>query len=209
MSNILTDETNSFNELREYILRYKHLISRTESMIRAVNIIEKRFKGTPITIVETGCQRAFEHGGDGNSTSVFARIAKITNSHLYTVDINPSNIQKCSKYTKNYSDYITYTVDDSINFLQNFDKTINFLYLDSFDTGHDAEMRAACNHQLGEAVASLKNLTENSIILSDDAPDLVSGKVAYSVPFLLEKGFKILWNSVELGQVALSKTEDI
>jgi len=50
MNNILTDETNSFDELREYILRYKHLISRTNSMIRAVNIIEKRFKNKLILL---------------------------------------------------------------------------------------------------------------------------------------------------------------
>ena len=68
-------------------------------------------------------------------------------------------------------------------------------------------MRLACQHQLKEAESSIDKLLENSIILSDDAPDLVSGKVAYSVPFLLEKGFKVLWNNVELGQVALSKIE--
>jgi len=207
MNNILTDETNSFDELREYILRYKHLISRTNSMIRAVNIIEKRFKNKLINIVETGCQRLFEHGGDGNSTSVFARIAKLMESHLYTVDINPQNIQNCAEYTKNYSNFITYTVDDSINFLQKFDKPIHFLYLDSYDTGNGEKMRAACNHQLGEVVASLDKLTDDAIILSDDAATLDTGKVAYSVPFLREKGFKILWHSLELGQVALSKTE--
>jgi len=128
-------------------------------------------------------------------------------SHLYTVDINPQNIQNCAEYTKNYSNFITYTVDDSINFLQKFDKPIHFLYLDSYDTGNGEKMRAACNHQLGEVVASLDKLTDDAIILSDDAATLDTGKVAYSVPLLREKGFKILWHSLELGQVALSKTE--
>lgn len=205
--NILTDETNSFDELREYILRYKHLISRTNSMIHAVNLIEKRWNGKPINIVETGCQRAFEHGGDGNSTSVWARICKLTNSHLWTVDISRENIEKCAGYTQNYNDFITYVIGDSVEFLKNFDKKIDFLYLDSYDTGYDEQMRAASRHQLAECVESLGKLNENSVILSDDAPDFTCGKVVYSVPFLLTNGFKVLWNSVELGQVALSKIE--
>ncbi|MFM9826078.1 class I SAM-dependent methyltransferase [Flavobacterium sp.] len=199
---------NNFQDLKNYIQENSNLISRTKSMLLAVDIIEKRFSGQSINIVETGTQRTDSHGGDGCSTSVWARIVKLLpGSHLWTVDLNAENIENCKVFTKDFSENITYVVGDSVEFLQRFDKPIHFLYLDSYDTGYDAEMRLACQHQLKEAESSIDKLLENSIILSDDAPDLVSGKVAYSVPFLLEKGFKVLWNNVELGQVALSKIE--
>ena len=168
---------NNFQDLKNYIQDNSNLISRTKSMLLAVEAIEKRFSGQSINIVETGTQRTDSHGGDGCSTSVWARIVKLLpGSHLWTVDLSAENIENCKIFTKDFSENITYVVGDSVEFLQRFDKPIHFLYLDSYDTGYDAEMRLACQHQLKEAESSIDKLLENSIILSDDAPDLVSGK---------------------------------
>lgn len=202
---------NNFNDLRAFIIGNKEYISRTESMVKLIDLVEKRFNGKPINIVETGTMRGhlggLWSGGDGCSSLVFARLAKIVNGHFWTVDLSQQNINQCKIFTRDYEKYITYAAQDSIAFLRDFSHKIDVLYLDSYDTGYEEEMRAACRHQLEECRAVLDKLNEDSIILSDDAPTLDCGKVVYSVPFLRENGFKILWNSVELGQVALSKIE--
>lgn len=203
---------NSLQELRTFIIENKQYFSRYLSFLKIIDLIESRFKDKPLNIVETGTMRGYNgqwSGGDGCSSLFWAILAKLTSGHFWTVDISNNNIEECKKFTEQFSNYITYTVQDSIQFLRDFDKKIDILYLDSYDTGSDSQMVAACRHQLLECEVVLDKLNNNSIILSDDAPRLDIGKVAYSVPFLINNGYHVLYNSEELGQVALSKIKNV
>ena len=144
-------------------------------------------------IVETGTTRGKTkffffnkyNWKDGMSSIMFAEYAKSFNGHLHTCDISKKNIDLCKKFTKKFSKYITYYVDDSVNFLKLFKFKIDILYLDSLDS-HDPE--SASKHQLNEIVNSIDKLNNNSLVLLDDK----GGKTKLSLDFLLKNGFQII-----------------
>tara|TARA_B100001971_G_C17773107_1_gene325933 strand:+ start:93 stop:491 length:399 start_codon:yes stop_codon:yes gene_type:complete len=119
------------------------------------------------------------------STIMFADYVKNFNVYLHTCDISQKNINSCKKFTKNFSKYISYHVDNNVNFLKLFKFKIDILYLDSLDS-HDPE--AASKHQLNEIVNSIDKLNNNSLVLLDDK----GGKTKLSLEFLLKNEFKII-----------------
>ena len=119
------------------------------------------------------------------STIMFAKYAKFINGKLYTCDISKKNIQNAKKFTSNFKNYVNYYTDDSVNFLNNFNETIDLLYLDSYD-GHNKVK--ASEHQLNEAKASLDKLCSNALILLDDK----GAKTNLSIDFYKNNGFKII-----------------
>lgn len=100
----------------------------------AMNLFLQR-EGT--RIVETGCARQKDDWGGGQSTLIFGDLcSRLDNgTHLWTVDLSPHSISQCKSITTEYSDYITYTTGDSIEYLKNLDigGEIDLLYLDSYD----------------------------------------------------------------------------
>ena len=132
------------------------------------------------------------------STIMFAEYVKNEDGFLYTCDISRSNIEAAKKFTKPFANFISYSIDDSINFLNNFTSNIDLLYLDSLD-GHDV-IRAS-NHQLEEIKNSIKNLHTNSLVLLDDK----GTKTNLSINFLLNNDFHILYETDY--QVLLSKNK--
>ena len=144
-------------------------------------------------IVETGTSRGKSiffffnkyNWKDGMSTIMFADYVKNFNVYLHTCDISQKNINSCKKFTKNFSKYISYHVDNNVNFLKLFKFKIDILYLDSLDS-HDPE--AASKHQLNEIVNSIDKLNNNSLVLLDDK----GGKTKLSLEFLLKNEIKII-----------------
>ena len=118
------------------------------------------------------------------STVIFSEYVKHNNGHLYTCDINPNNIKNSKKFVKVGEKFVTFVVDDSINFLKNFKINIDFLYLDSLD-GQDP---FSSEHQLKEIEASYLKLHKNSLVLLDDK----GSKTKLSFNFLEKNNFKIL-----------------
>ena len=171
--------------------------------IKTFEICEKRKLKT---IVETGTSRGktkfyffkSHNWKDGMSTIMFAEYVKNEDGFLYTCDISRSNIEAAKKFTKPFANFISYSIDDSINFLNNFTSNIDLLYLDSLD-GHDV-IRAS-NHQLEEIKNSIKNLHTNSLVLLDDK----GTKTNLSINFLLNNDFHILYETDY--QVLLSKNK--
>tara|TARA_B100000965_G_C19428379_1_gene685312 strand:+ start:318 stop:890 length:573 start_codon:yes stop_codon:yes gene_type:complete len=155
-------------------------------------------------IVETGTSRGKikffflkkYNWKDGMSTIMFANFAKFIDGHLHTCDISKKNINNAKKFTKNYLNFITYYVDDSLIFLNKFDKMIDLLYLDSFD-GHNPAV--ASEHQLNEAKIAINKIHDNSLILLDDK----GSKTNLSIDFLINEGLKIIYETKY--QVLLSK----
>lgn len=142
-------------------------------------------------IVETGTTRLAEDWGAGYSTMIFGSVCKTFNHHLWTVDIDPRNIETCKVLTANFADILTYVVDDSHNFLKNFNEKIALLYLDSVDFPLDGSDPLPCQqHQLNEFKLAEKNLTDKSIVLLDDNDFPGGGKTRLTKNYLFNTGWR-------------------
>ncbi len=154
------------------------------------------------TLVETGVARGKRkffffskiNWKDGMSTMIFSDYARYINGTLTSCDIDKKNIENAKKFTKHNKEFITFIIDDSINFLTNFNKKIDFLYLDSLD----GQFEGASKHQLEEIKIAKKCLHDQSLVLLDDKGD----KTKLSIDYMLENNFKILNETRE--QVLLS-----
>ena len=162
---------------------------RFKSFEFALNEAKKR---NHKTIVETGVARGkvkflfFSKVNwlDGMSTVIFSDYARYINGELYSCDISAKNIRNAKKFSKSNKDFITFVIDDSLNFLSKFNRDIDFLYLDSLD----GQFEGASSHQLEEIKIAKKNLKENSLVLLDDKGD----KTNLSIDYMLKNNFKII-----------------
>ena len=158
--------------------------------------LELAYKRGLKTIVETGTSRGKikfffikkYNWKDGMSTPIFAEYAKVVNGKLHTCDISSENILNAKKFTKKFSQYVEYYIQDSLIFLKEFKSPIDLLYLDSLD-GHDTIL--ASNHQLNETKICLEKLHEKSLILLDDK----GSKTNLSINFLIKNDYKILFET--------------
>lgn len=154
------------------------------------------------TLVETGCARgkikffffSNKNWKDGMSTMIFSDYAKYINGSLTTCDISAKNIINAQKFVTENKEYVEFIVDDSLNFLSKFNKSIDFLYLDSLD----GQFKEASSHQLKEIKIAIKKLHKNSLVLLDDK----GSKTNLSIEFMLNNNFKIFNETKE--QVLLS-----
>jgi len=138
-------------------------------------------------IVETGCYRGIDF--DGQSTKIWALLARHTGGHATAIDISPDSIQRAGHLLGDeFSPFVTLVHDDSIRALQNIKVPIDVLYLDSYD--HDERNPEPCQqHQLREAQIAIPLMAAQSIILLDDAEFSDGGKVKLSGPFIEAAGF--------------------
>lgn len=169
---------------------------RNTSFLEVIKILEETYNA-PIVIVETGCIRNTTEEskfGDGWSTLNWEYYAQKTKSKVYVVDIDENHLNK-SKEIVPPSEYVEYTKDDSINYLQCFDKKIDLLFLDSYDYCGDDENIKKCHlHSLNEVKAAWDKLNKSCFILIDDIFNAEwEGKGKLSVPYLLENGFEVVY----------------
>ncbi len=131
---------------------------------------------------------------DGHSTYFWVR----EGFEVYTVDID----EQCRKTIESsYKYHIKEEIpknlhmripQDGIQFLKNFDKKIDLLYLDGWDVG---TFNFAENH-LDAFFAAQDKLSETHLIAIDDTDfnTVIGGKDKLLTPFLLENGYiKVLW----------------
>ena len=165
--------------------------------------LEEAFRRNLKIIVETGVARGKQkflffskaNWKDGMSTLVFSEYACYVNGHLYACDINPTSIKNAKKFTNKFKDKVTFYTEDSVFFLRNFKKKIDFLYLDSLD----AQYSNASEHQLNEIKNSIKTLHKDSLVLLDDK----GGKTNLSKNYIIDNGLTII-NETEQ-QILFSK----
>ena len=142
-------------------------------------------------IVETGCMREVDNWrGDGGSTLLFAEVASTYELFLWTVDNSSGNLAVAMNATSLYSNRVIYKLDDSVEFLKNFHRDIDFLYLDSLDCHIDLE--AAQKHQLQEIKAAHESLSEHAVILLDDNNYPGGGKTKLTNQFLRSRNWRQL-----------------
>jgi len=147
------------------------------------------------TYVETGTAR--ENGnwvGDGQSTIVFGAFAQRYRTHLWTCDLNPAAIESSQRATNGLHPNISFHTGDSLEFLRNFDRPIDFLYLDSFDFGLNPgdDPNPPQDHALKEYQAARPRLHTNSIILVDDCALQHGGKGGKVIPYMLGEGWRVI-----------------
>ena len=150
------------------------------------------YKRNHKTIVETGVARGkvkflfFSkiNWKDGMSTLIFSEYARYVDGHLHACDTNPKSIKYAKKFTNKFKNNVTFYLEDSVSFLGNFKKKIDFLYLDSLD----AQYPNASEHQLNEIKNSINILHKNSLILLDDK----GGKTNLSKNYMLDNGLTII-----------------
>lgn len=121
---------------------------------------------------------------DGMSTLLFAEYAKLNNGEFWSCDIDSKNIANAKKFISSVNNHVNFVVSDSIDFLKEFDKTVDIIYLDSLDGSLDG----SAEHQLEEAKLSIKIINNNGLILLDDKGQ----KTTLSTEFLLENNCKII-----------------
>ncbi|MBP9841081.1 MAG: hypothetical protein KBC64_01495 [Simkaniaceae bacterium] len=146
----------------------------------------------------------------------FTRMAAISLSHLspeiHTVDLSPSHIARCQIMTADFAQIMTYHVKDSVAFLRecDFPQGIDLLYL---DTGDMTPIEPSALLQLEEVkvIVARNLLAKDGLILLDDVKNRTPrkfgelsdlGKSKYSLPFLLQHGFKVIMDEY---QVVLQK----
>lgn len=174
----------------------KPITGRNISFTRILDILQNTYN-RPINIVETGCIRDItevSRYGDGWSTLNWEYYAKQTNSRVFVVDNNSNHLIKAQQIVPE-SEYVTYTLSDSIRYLENFNKKIDLLFLDSFDyCGDDDNIRKCHAHSLKEVFAAWDKLNDNCFVLIDDIfNDSWDGKGKLSIPYLLSNGFTLVY----------------
>ena len=137
----------------------------------------------PINIVETGCLRIKDNfEGDGQSTLLFDKYTqnREVGSKVYTVDINPNATKVCKSVVSenvevNTGDSVKYLVE-LMKRLKKENKKISLFYLDSFDVDWQSSDRSAAHH-LKELTAIINYISEETMIVVDDAPVFVPMKI--------------------------------
>ena len=130
----------------------------------------------PLIIVETGCARtAGNWEGDGQSTVLFDKYISLRDAEsvLYSVDVNPNAIAEAKKLV---SHRVQLNQDDSVKFLKQLTgqllengKTIDMLYLDSFDADWVYWYPSAIHH-LKELCAAMRSIRKDTLVAVDDSP---------------------------------------
>lgn len=120
----------------------------------------------------------------GHSTLFWAS----TQAEVYTVDVDANRTQITRDACKDYPK-VTALTQDGIEFLKNFDKPIDLLFLDAWDvsTPYYAE------RHLDAYTAAKHILHENSLILIDDTDIADKGKGRLVIPEALKDGYKIVF----------------
>lgn len=168
---------------------------RYRTMIMALELMSLR--GVK-TIVETGTARAGVQGfnDDGSSTLIWADWARDNNAMVYSIDIEPRAIQGAREGVGN-NNHAVFICADSVTTLENFDQPIDFLYLDSFDFNPtvDPNVRPCQEHHLKEIIAAYPKLHQHSVVMIDDCGGVIGGgKGGLVIPYLVERGWKLITN---------------
>lgn len=182
----------------------KHKISsgdkRYATFHRALELLSER--GAKV-LVETGTSRcgANNYGGDGGSSMIFSKWAQDYNAEFFSVDIDQAYLNNARsavyKNLKNVNPNLHFVCSDSVTFLQNFGKAIDFLYLDSYDFEEHNPFPSQ-HHHLLEVCAAYPFLTEDSVVLIDDCGLPHGGKGKLAAQFLMGRGWKILENGYQV-----------
>ena len=150
-------------------------------------------------IVETGTSRNGKKNclGDGCSTCIFSNWAFENNGTLFSVDISRQALKEAENALGIEKSSVFFVEEDSIEFLQNFEGEIDFLYLDSFDFDKKNPKPSQLHH-LKEIQAALPHLSPEGFVMIDDCLLPFGGKGALVIEFLKSKGWEVLFSGYQV-----------
>ncbi|MDZ4851218.1 MAG: class I SAM-dependent methyltransferase [Pirellulaceae bacterium] len=154
---------------QEWGNRLRH---RRDSFRQMFDYLVKK-KASRHLIVETGCARTPDNwSGDGQSTFLFDRFAEAYDGEVISVDIDPRACEYARSIVGPRSKVFT---EDSVAFLRKLTRelliagrTIDLLYLDSFDWSESDSVPSALHH-LKELCAISPVLAQGAMIIVDDS----------------------------------------
>ena len=168
---------------------------RNETFKNLMKYLEDNNIKNPI-IVETGTTRlAHKQAGDGHATRIFDAYINYYDGQVYSIDIDKKACECAKSLVSKKSNIIC---SDSVKYLNEFNKKIDLLYLDSFDF-NSRNPEPSMKHHLKELLASLKNLKPGSLVVVDDNKVSDKGKGYYVKEHLLKLNAKILFDEYQLG----------
>jgi len=181
----------------------------------------------PVCIVETGCARLPGNWeGDGQSTVLFDEYikCKLPGSIVHTVDLDPKATDFCKSVV---SDKVIVHTGDSVRVLREIgaqltesSRTIDLLYLDSYDVDWDNPIPSAVHH-LKELVSIIPWVRPETLVVVDDCalichavfdaqdklhllathtpPPLIGGKGLYVAQYATQVSAKIAFSHYQVG----------
>ncbi len=181
-------------------LRY-NFGKRRDTFRHVLNLLDER---RARTLVETGTAREGLAGSKSNgaSTIVFGIWAQQNGAVMHSVDISAASIAaaKAEVDKQGLQSTVQFHEQDSIRFLEGFDRNVDFLYLDSYDYDKDdvAVQRASQEHHLAEFKAIEERLSGQAIVLIDDCRLPNGGKGKLVIEYMLERGWQIINRSYQV-----------
>jgi hypothetical protein len=142
----------------------------------------------------------------GSFTRTFADSFKhIDNIEFHTVDLAANHIYRCKVMNETDFPFINFHISTSEDFLQNYNKKIDLLYL---DTGDMTPIQHTAELHLREAKIIIERdlINDNGIILIDDIRSVVPykygesidlGKGYLSIPYFLNNGFELVMDEYQ------------
>ena len=167
---------------------------RRDTLREVLRLLDER--GAKI-LLETGVARMGleKSKGDGASTIVFGLWANNNDAHLYSVDIDPDATRRAGVAVDamGLGGSVTLVTSDSVEYLDEFTDSVDFLYLDSYDyhKTDTAIQKASQDHHLKEINAIEGCLHDDTVILIDDCDLPNGGKGKLIIQYLTEAGWKV------------------
>lgn len=180
----------------------QEMLNKTHHRQQAFEIMLEHLNNTknPL-IVETGCARQEDNFlGDGMSTLIFDQYINDYGGEFHSIDISPQNISFARSKVSAKSNL---HISDSVRWLWDFSKsgkTIDLLYLDSFDFDQSNPYPSSIHH-LKELTAIVSCLSENTMIAVDDNFGFGSERIGKGMlveQFMRETGRQLYYEGYQL-----------
>ncbi|MBX2845802.1 MAG: class I SAM-dependent methyltransferase [Saprospiraceae bacterium] len=196
---------SKFKSLHPFMPAEYNFGKRRDTFQKSLDLLMERHAKV---LVETGTARGglVRTKSDGASTVVFGKWAKENGAEFHSVDIDAAAIAEAQQSVdaEKLTQSVSLHVSDSIEFLAQFPKKIDFLYLDSYDySKHDLTIQQLSQeHHLKEFKAVEDKLHDQSFVLIDDCKLPNGGKGKLVIDYMLQNGWKIIMDHY---QVLLTK----
>ncbi len=144
-------------------------LDRINQVKDIIPIIENNFQFDKVNCIETGASSTFKD--DGAVGIIFAKACQITGGEFHSVDIDEEVVNRSKKLYDKHKLDVNHYIQDSVNFLNNLDKTVDFIpnivHLDSWDVQLYNPLPCAL-HGWKEFVAIEDKMPVGSILIVDD-----------------------------------------
>lgn len=180
--------------------------NRADNFLKIFSILEQK-NNKEFSLIETGTMRAdhgsLSFGDDGASTYIFDKFINFYDGELFSVDINPKNVEHAKKYVSSKTKIFC---ENSVSFLWKLPKDldIDLIYLDSFDIDKDNPHPSQLHH-IKELCAVIDKIKKGTIMVIDDHDAFFTqgriGKGTYAKEFMKDIGANLIFENYQIGWI--------